>query len=157
MVPSSGRITSSTDAQTSFLKRNRQAARPAPPPGRLHPLPPAQGTVSEERPGQPRRGQKEAAPGSSHPPRLLSIPLSVIRVSPLQRAPPARNHPLLATEVSLVGNLAAWSSFSSLGVPISTTLPNRTTVLSSCLPREKPSLTSNHLSFLDSVAVFPGS
>lgn len=108
--------------------------------------------MGEERPGQPRRRQKEAGPHLAPPTRLrlLSIPLSVIRVSPLQRAPPAPQPPLsLQPSFScrqfscLVQFFLSWSNpfpLPSLIEPLFY-LPKS--------PRGKsPAWTSNHLSSL---------
>ena len=119
MVPSSGRITSSTVTQPSFLKtKHRQAARSSAT-SRLHPLPPAQATPSAE-------GRAQASPGDGRrrrgrtwllpPPSGSSPSLSVGPVSPPSGLPCSATTFLLAIRVSLVGNLAAWFSFSSLEV-----------------------------------------
>ena len=95
MVPSSGRITSSTVTQPSFLKtKHRQAARSSAT-SRLHPLPPAQATPSAE-------GRAQASPGDGRrrrgrtwllpPPSGSSPSLSVGPVSPPSGLPLLRNH-----------------------------------------------------------------
>ena len=118
MVPSSGRITSSTDAQTSPENETGRQPAPAPPPGSTRFLLLRRRRVRRggPRPAQATAGGGGAAPGSSH---RLPAPLH-----PCQSAlcPHPAGSPcsattfLLAIRVSLVGNLAAWFSFSSLEV-----------------------------------------
>ena len=149
MVPSSGRIISSTVSQTSFLKTKKAGS----PLQRQLQAPPASSCSGDAEwggagPGQPRRRQKEAGPHLA-PPTRLPAPLHPSVRRP-QRAPPAPQPPFsLQPSLScrqfscLVQFFLSWSN--PFPLP---SLIERLFYLPKSPRGKRPAWSSNHLSSL---------